>query len=340
MKFSVSARFSLALLVSLCLHAGVLLVFARHPGARGEAAPFVLQMILREAGALPSSEPSPALPDASQNVLPDAPPVVTEKAARQPTQSPARITTPPPQRAREVPPTQSRPVPLPPEPAPEAHGGERGLLALPGLGGIVAHAEIEFELFSGRDKQPAGKARYRFDSDQKTQYGIRVEHLDTNGGTEPDWSIEVAGGFWLHGLGPSAYKLSGGMSERLITLGELPASSLAAREGRMNDSMLDRQSLIYQFMAKPPEPGGGSLWLSDGERRRLFNYRLAVLDAEPITVLGGVRAIKVELRPQEGSELIELWLAPGLHYLPVQVRYTDARGDVSEQRAVRLDFSQ
>ena len=340
MKFPDSGRFSLALLVSLCLHGGALSVFALHPGGRGVMPPSVMQLTLVSTRPTPVNEAPPELAE----VLPVSPPPAEMRTVSRPPRLQEKSVRLPPRQARTAttaPSVQAAPAVRPSEAIKSAPVGKDALIKLPGLSGVVARAEIEFELFSGPDNQPAGRARHQFHSDQQAYYGIRVEHLDSGAGAEavPDWSIEVAGGFWLHGLGPISYKLSGGMSERLIALGELPSSPLAAREGQMLDSMLDRQSLIYQVMAKPPEPGGGSLWLSDGERKRLFDYRISVFDAQPITALDGVRAIKLDLLPREGTDSIELWLVPDMHYLPVRVRYTDSRGDVSEQRAVKLDFS-
>ena len=55
--------------------------------------------------------------------------------------------------------------------------------------------------------------------------------------------------------------------------------------------------------------------------------------------MGSVRALVIVLSSEKGDETIKLWLLPDMLYLPVRVRFTDAQGEIREQRAVSLDFS-
>jgi hypothetical protein len=136
--------------------------------------------------------------------------------------------------------------------------------------------------------------------------------------------------------------MRGAVSERLMALKEVPEASPAlpakARSGRIPDGILDRQSLLYQFMQQPPLLGGGKLWLTDGVTHRLYSYHLAGAESFTIPGLGGVRTIKLVLSTPDSAEIIELWLVPDLHYLPAKLRHTDRNGVVTEQVVTSLDF--
>jgi len=119
-----------------------------------------------------------------------------------------------------------------------------------------------------------------------------------------------------------------GLRRAVAGLGSDPLSPLSARirKDLMPDGLLDRQSLLYQFMPQLPILAGGKPWLSDGVKQSQFSYRMAGFDSLPITAPGG--------------ETIALWLVPEMHYLPVKVRYADLRVAAVEPLAVSLDFSE
>jgi hypothetical protein len=217
------------------------------------------------------------------------------------------------------------------------------VIPVSGLTGVVKSVEITFEIFTGQSRQLAGVGRHSYASPDGENYGVSI---DQSLGKEDEsaWKIMVSGRINRQGLSPILYDVQGNMAERLVALQTVPDLSpglpVTPRKGRMADGLLDRQSLIYQFMIRPPEIGGGKLWISDGIRHDLFSYRVATLDSLPITALGGVRAIKLQLSSSDSAETIELWLVPDMHYLPVKVRHIDRFGSVTEQEAVSLDFKE
>ena len=312
-----------ALLLSLLVHVALLFLWGLPPNGGGPVHA-VLQLHLRPAGV---DAPMP-LPEK----VPESVPPVMETRSTKPVLAKSPEKTPRVQR-----PAASRAV-VAAEATDQTSAREpRDNLApsrsdLPGEGGILRRAEIEFEVFTGEERLPAGKVQHRFVSDQNAYFGLSVVPSDAAAG-----SLEVSGEIGSQGLRPSAFTLNGELPERLVALHEVGKGAEGVRSGQMRDRMLDRQSLIYQFMANPPLLTGGELWLSDGRKNALFSYRFAVAGA--MTALGGVRAVKLELRPADGAELIELWLVPEMHYLPVRVRHTDQHGEVTEQVAVSLDFS-
>jgi len=217
-------------------------------------------------------------------------------------------------------------------------------IPLPGLIGPVQRVAIEFEIFSGADRQLMGTARQLYVSDSSEHYGLSIEQTlraDNAAGAEP-WQLEISGTVTRQGLSPTLFKMRGGVPERLMALKEVPENSsetpIKPRSGRIPDGILDRQSLLYQFMQQPPLLGGGKLWLTDGATHRLYNYRLAGIDSFVIPSLGGVRTLKVVLSSGESPETIELWLIPDLHYLPAKLRHTDRNGVITEQLVTSLEF--
>ena len=225
--------------------------------------------------------------------------------------------------------------------------GETMLLNIPGLPGVVKRAEITFDIYTGEGRQAAGKAQHSF-SLQQQYFSINARRLavaEEQASDEESWSLHIVGELGWHGLSPLQVSLregKQGMSSRLVDLGELKARAGKEREWQVPDGLLDRQSLIYQFMVSPPSVSGGSLSLADGDRNLRYDYRVAGSDALPEGIAGLGRTLKLELRAAEGGskELIELWLLPERRHLPVRVRYTDARGEVTEMVATSLDFEE
>jgi hypothetical protein len=215
-------------------------------------------------------------------------------------------------------------------------------IPLPGLVGAVRRVEIEFEIYTGDDRQFAGMGRHLYVSGNGEDFGVSIRQIfgADEQKKETEWRMEISGRITREGLSPLLFELQGELPERLIALKNIPEKMLPAkvRKGRMPDGILDRQSLIYQFMVKPPALLGGKLWLSDGITHGVYLYRMAGFDSLSITALGGVRAIKLIVSSSESAEIIELWVVPDMHYLPVKVRHTDAQGVVTEQLAISLDF--
>lgn len=218
-------------------------------------------------------------------------------------------------------------------------------IPLPGLIGPVGRADIEFEIFSGAARQSMGVAKHSYISDSGGNFGVSVKQQFNEGaaGQSEPWQLEISGSLTKQGLSPLLYEANGTVAERLIALKDSPEKVVAtpnkSRKGRMPDGILDRQSLLYQFMVQPPLQGGGKLWLTDGITHGQYSYRLAGYDSLAVTAYGLVRALKLVISAIDGAESIELWLVPDLHYLPVKVRHVDRQGVVTEQMAVSIDFS-
>ena len=218
-------------------------------------------------------------------------------------------------------------------------------VSLPGLKGTVRRVNLVFDIFSGADRRLTGKGRHSYVNENGENYGVEIvqDRDEDQQSTDESWRISISGRVTSTGLSPVFLDVQGAAAHRMMGLNEREKSSSVGsggspRRGRMPDGLLDRQSLIYQFMLKPPDIAGGDLWLSDGVTHRLFSYRFAGFDSLPIEALGGSLAIKLVLTTSESTETIELWIVPDMHYLPVKVRHVDSDGVVTEQVVVSLDF--
>ena len=223
-------------------------------------------------------------------------------------------------------------------------------ISLPGLSGPARQVDIEFETLVGRDGRQAGRVRHHYVSQDGRYYNVVVSpsagdpHVESSSAAE--WELAVSGNIEVQGLSPVFYSVRGEIPERLTSLKNASAGdgrAVSAKDGRMRDGLLDRQSLLYQFMFQPPSPLGGKIWLSDGRTHALYRYSMALHDVQADVALAGVRTIRLVIVPDgdEGSvEKLELWLAPDMRYLPVMARYVDGKGEVTELRATKLDFSE
>jgi len=206
----------------------------------------------------------------------------------------------------------------------------------------VLLVDIEFEFFLGPDRQSSGTGRHLYVSDGVKHYGLSVSQTLQKEGvvqSEP-WQLDISGDLVPQGLSPSVFQSKGALPERLMALRSLPNDSGQpnVRNGRMPDGILDRQSLLYQFMQHPPAEEGGKILLTDGAWYGEYSYQVVGRETLRITALGDVSTMRLLLTSSDSSEILELWLLPDSHYLPAKVRHVDEHGGVTEQLMVSLSF--
>ena len=91
-------------------------------------------------------------------------------------------------------------------------------------------------------------------------------------------------------------------------------------------------------MIRPPKLPSGKLMIADGKTYALFSYTLVGNEDFHLQTFGKVSAMKLVFSSEAIPDVIELWLAPTLHFLPLKVRYTDRNKQVLEQQVVSLEF--
>ncbi len=328
-------RIRFALLASLLLHMALLWKFSLLP--RG--APDMRSGILQVSLTAPAAFPTPVAPRAD----PAAEGLPAEKELATTLTDPARINVPAASKtsaesATAVPKALASPS-TPAETLTAAPGG----LPRSAPAGAAKRVEIEFEIFSGTDRQPMGKGRHVYVSENDRSFGVSIKQTGAAEETSQgkSWQLEISGQIERHGLSPLIFQMQGDVPERLMALREISADPSAlpgkSRSGRLPDGILDRQSLLYQFMLIPPANEGGKLWLSDGKTYSLYEYRIAGFEYLAVPGIGSVRTVRLVFSTGNSPEIIELWLIPDQRYLPAKVRHTDRLGGITEQVVVSID---
>ena len=329
-------RFPIALTASLLLHAAVLWKFGMLPPGLPGTHSGPLQVRL----AAPAAK-SMAPVEVQESVLPEG--VPAPQQVRIAADDPVRVTAPlVPKIAAEV--ATVVPAPRISAATPEAAAQPAGL-PRSGSAGAARRVEIEFEIFSGADRQPMGKGRHLYVSTNDQSFGVSIKQMTKSDEAAQDtsWQLEISGRIDRQGLSPLLFQMQGALPERFISLKEAAAGPASipgkTRSGRMPDGILDRQSLLYQFMLVPPSNSGGKLWLTDGVKNALYSYSIEGYESLAIPSLGAVQVMKLVFSTAGSPETIELWLIPDKRYLPAKMRHTDRLGVVTEQVVVSLDLN-
>jgi hypothetical protein len=329
-----SRRFGIALAISLALHAAVLWKFGMLPPGLPSTHSGPLQV------RLPATAAETTAPvEVQELAVPEGMPAPQE--ARIAAADSVRVNAPVvPKVAAEA--AADVPAPRVSAAAPEAVAQPAGL-PRSGPAGAARRVEIEFETFSGADRQPIGRGRHLYLSANDQSFGVSIKEVSRPDETarEASWQLDISGRIDRQGLSPLVFAMQGALPERFMSLKEAAGgqSSLPGktRSGRMPDGILDRQSLLYQFMLVPPSNSGGKLWLSDGVKNALYSYSIAGYETLAVPPIGNVQVLKLVFSTAGSAEIIELWLIPDKRYLPAKMRHTDRLGVITEQVVMSLD---
>lgn len=329
-------RFLIALAISLSLHAAALWKFGMpQPGlSTAHSGPLHVTLAAPPARNVAHVEPQ-------ETAVPDGMPAPRD--TRIAANDPARVDAPV---AAKI---ESEPKPVAPSPSIPSNAAvteaPTQVVGLPrtGQAGVARHVEIEFEIRMGEDRRLVGKGRHVYLSRADQFYGLSVKQIGASpvsDGEEP-WELSISGQVDRQGLSPAIYQVKGNLPKGLVALKEAAVDSstpsVKKRDGRMPEGLLDRQSLLYQFMLAPPSANGGGFWLTDGVASALYTYRIAGYESIAIPALGDVQTMKLILSTAGSREIIELWVIPDNRYLPAKIRHTDPFGVISEQVVVSLD---
>lgn len=210
--------------------------------------------------------------------------------------------------------------------------------------GPPKNVEIEFALFSGGEALPMGSGRHHYATFDGGNYELKVQEsiAESNPENTPRWRLAISGRITSDGLSPTLYEKRGKVSERLLGLNDNPKNHSPDQDemqaGRMPDGILDRQSLLYQFMLRPPKENAGKVLLTDGNIYKAFTYKTEGTELLNIAAMGNVQTVKILLKSKGVKELIELWLMPEKRFLPARMRYTDESGQITDLIVLSLSF--
>jgi hypothetical protein len=98
--------------------------------------------------------------------------------------------------------------------------------------------------------------------------------------------------------------------------------------------MQDRLGLLLQLpWLLRADPAASRFELPVASHRRSFTYNFVSRGLETLDLPAGrFETLRFERQPEQGGELLEVWLAPRLCSLPVRVRFTGDSGLVVDQR--------
>lgn len=321
-------RLWVALILSLLLHLALLTKLGASSQNRG-ISNHLLQVRLATPAPL---TPAPTKPEAANPIVSIKPQPETSPALK-PHEKIAPLPTPP-LNTTQKPPAAETPRQI--EQRPE--------IPVPDQNAPASWVDIEFDIFSGKEKKLIGTGLQHYESDGLGQYNLsfKENNVPAEQAQRHSWQLEIAGRITRRGLSPSSYQRQGNMPKQLMALDNNSATNAedsdASQAGRMPDGILDRQSLLFQFMFSPPTETDGELSLTDGDKVVAYDYHTVGMETIEVKSQGPVRTLHVVLSGNESADTIELWLAPDFRYLPVKVRHTSSNGSVNEQLATSISF--
>lgn len=207
---------------------------------------------------------------------------------------------------------------------------------------FLRQVDLDVQMYVGADRRDAGTLMHQFRMLEKELYGVTVMPVPGDG--EPDapstWRLRSSGSIRHQGLAPVMIDVLGKAGVDILMFDKAGSSSVngAGYSARVQDGVLDRHSLLYQFMMQPPAAGGGEIWVTDGASYLPFRYKREGEDRFPLEGVGTVLAARFVFTPTAGGAPFELWLIPEMHYLPVKMRYQNAVGDSVELVVVKMRY--
>lgn len=209
---------------------------------------------------------------------------------------------------------------------------------------------ITFTLISINDGKNLGEGEQHFTFDGINTYRLNIKNtpnnmnaLANNINSENEWSYDVDGRVSGDRLRASFFDVKGALGEQLLFLSRETNNGSVVSEkptgGTMPDGILDRQSMIYQFMFKPPKNYETKLLLSDGAKNSTYKERIVATELVNSDYFGKIEVLHMLMSNIDNNEIIELWLAPTLKYLPIKVRYISAEGDITDLLVSKLSLN-
>ena len=154
---------------------------------------------------------------------------------------------------------------------------------------------------------------------------------DTKDDASPD--LEIVGRIGERGLVAETYSVNDDSLARQLMQGGSDGQSSEPGQGRMSDGILDRFSVLYQFMFSGEPLDRDHLSLTDG--KQVIPYTYTDVGPERIKLTAGREVLTQHHRftSMQSPSSLDVWIAPQMRRLPVRARFTDADGAVTELTA-------
>lgn len=107
----------------------------------------------------------------------------------------------------------------------------------------------------------------------------------------------------------------------------------------MPDGILDRFSMMYQFMFVDRNAIPDRLSLTDGEHVVPHIYSYEGSEIVDLPFMPHVMTQHHRLSSIDSGTSMEVWVAPVMRHLPIKVRFTDTSGAVTELTASSIEYT-
>ena len=205
---------------------------------------------------------------------------------------------------------------------------------------LPRHGRIRFAVSRGDQGFVIGQAVHRWSHDGKTYLLNSV--TETTGIAALFRQARVVqlseGEIVDTGLRPSQYRTERNGAAAEAASFDWTAQRLSfsgSRQALLSPGAQDVLSLFYQLGQQLPVVPG-EVMIATG--KKFERYAFVVLGEEKLPLRFGQQRVLHLKSVGEGGEATEIWLAMGLHGLPLKVRYTDRNGESFVQLAEELEF--
>ena len=330
--------FFIALLLSAIFHLVLLAAPGWHIGDlfADNALPIEAHLITPAPKPVPSPRP---MPGKVRHEAPAKPaPVESIQDAAPDTLAAADTMSPPTTPQAEPPkPAVAEPVPDPvaAEPAPEV---------LPEVAPpLPRKGRIRYLIARGNGGLVVGQAIHEWHHDGK-RYVINAM-METTGFAAIFKSVKVTqvseGGFLNGELKPEHFQFDRGGGDVASASFDWKAQQVTLNDGQVvtiADGAEDFLSMFYQLMQAAQRGEGFIMAVANG--RKVERYAFEWLGEDELALKPGhFHTWHVRVRAADGGkDTTEVWLGKEVVGLPIKIRFTDRKGDVSEQVAEEIDY--
>jgi hypothetical protein len=346
-------RFTLALIASALLHAGIVAGPGWQVPDDEEVLTRPIEAVLLPPPMLAAAPPAPpaAAPPAAAPAPVAAPrPAAPKKPKPAPAPAAPEVQLP----AAEPSPQQSAPPAEPPPPAespeqaePAAVSPEQPAASAPQPSPenvFPHHGRVIFVGMRGTDGFPVGTAEAVWLT-EGDRYEFRL-YMQTAGLVALFKRVSITwksvGGITGNGFAPASFKVErdGVFKEGAAFYWDrrkvMVASPRGHHEADLMEGSQDILSAIFQIALFPPVERNIDMWVTNG--RTYVNALIEVIGHEEVvTKLGPLRALHVRLG-REGDDLLDLWYGIDAKYLPVRIRWVQRSGAVNDLQATTIEY--
>ena len=208
---------------------------------------------------------------------------------------------------------------------------------------LPENAEIQFILYKGDNGLSVGKVVHTWQM-QGNHYSLTSITQATGifSLIKSGKMVQTSQGqLTRNGLEPEAFWFQRGQSaestesalfdykNKTLTFG----SAQNAKTVPLPNNTQDLLSFVYQIAAAPPKSGTVRLFITNG--RKLDTYDYAVIGEETLdSPMGKIRALHLSKIHGQDEDGADIWFDIERLYLPVKIRLTDKRGEITAEQVV------